>query len=260
MTATETLSPAAPTRNQTIAARAEAGEDLTAISLDYNMSRERVRQIVEATSTKTNGEIREARRVRRDQARLAAENTNADLVRRTAEENPDATLSDLVDLCGFPFALVRDALDWTERERRAVPQVYASVPDVDVFAEIRRVAGLPGGQPLTGSFYDANREGGLSHARLLQRYETWNGACKTAGVVPQEPNASRVYIRAWTPETMVRWVWGYLTSTDSPSYARFEQWLRAQDGAPSGQTVRNTLGSWVEMKRRAIEAHAPSRN
>lgn len=259
MTTTETPTLLATSRRDAdITRRAETGEDLTAISRDYDMTRERVRQIVQRNSRLSNDEIREARRRFREDARAETANATTDLVRRTAEENPEATISSLADLCNTTPKVVRDALPWTERERRTDPQAYSSVSDDEVFAEIRRVVDLPGGSPLTGSFYDTHREGGVSHARLLQRYETWTGACRAAGVEPQGPNTSRTYTRRWTPEDMTGWVWRYLSSTPAPSYARFEHWLREQDGAPSGQTIRNTIGSWVEMKRRAIEDHASS--
>lgn len=258
-TATSTV---ALTRNEIIARRAESGEDLTAIGTDYQMSRERVRQIVSKTSTKSNDEIREARRANREQARAEREAAKVALVRQVAAENPDAPLATLADLTGFAVAVVRDALDWTDRERRGEAQSYPSLPDEAVLAEIRRVAALPGGQPLTGTFYDANRDGGLSHARLLQRFKTWTGACEAAGVTPRGPNPGRVYTRGWTTEEMTQWVWNYLSATERPSYARFEAWLRERrnSGAPSAQTVRNSLGSWVEMKRLAITNHAAASN
>lgn len=245
------------TRNQIIAKRAEEGEDLTAIGLDYEMSRERVRQIVEKTTTKTNDEIREARKQRREQARAEKDAARDAHIRQVAEAHPEATLHALVDLSGHSLAEVRAALDWTERERRADQQHYTSVADEVIFAELRRVAALDGGEPLTGKFYDEHRTGGLSHARLLQRFETWTAACTAAGVTPRGPNPGRTYQRRWTAEDMVGWVWRYLSSAEAPSYARFDQWLRTQPEAPSAQTIRNTVGSWVEMKRRAIETHQP---
>lgn len=103
-----------------------------------------------------------------------------------------------------------------------------------MLAEIRRVAALDGGEPLTGSFYDIHRdrEDSLSHARLLQRFGTWTAACEAAGVTPRGANPGRTYTRNWSEEDMVGWVWRYLSTTDLPSYARFEKFLCDQDGAP----------------------------
>lgn len=251
-----TLGPGSATRDETIAQRAESGECLTAIGNDYAMTRERVRQIVAKTSTMPNADIREARRRARENARRDADTEKALRVRQAAQDHPDATLSTLVALTGYPVAVVRDSLDWTERERRADQQQYSFTSDEDVLAEVRRVAALPGGEPLTGRFYDTHRTGGVSHARLLQRFKTWTAACEAAQVTPNGANPGRVYTRNWTDAEMTRWVWDYLTSADNPSYARFEVWLRTQMDAPSAQTIRNSLGSWVEMKRLAIDTFA----
>lgn len=245
-------------RNSDIVARAEAGEDLTSIGATYGLSRERARQIVEKFSLKSNAEIREARRARRAQERDLRANDRAQEIRAAASEHPKATLSMLAEITGHSLSDVKEALDWSERERRTDVQVYPSVSDEAIFAVIRRVAALPGGEPLTGSFYDEHRDGGVSHARLLQRFGTWTAACKAAGVVPRAANPGRVYTRNWTTDVMVDWVWAYLSNSESPTYAKFEKWLRDQSGAPSAQTIRNSLGSWVEMKRAAIEKSMPS--
>lgn len=245
-------------RNQAITRRAEAGEDLTAIGKDYAMSRERARQIVAKTTTMSNEDIRQARQRRRDADRAQAENLKAQQIREIADQHPQATLNTLVTLTGHPLATVRDALDWTERERRCDSQNYTSVPEAEVLAEIRRVANLPAGSPLTGAFYEQHRNDGVgvSHARLLQRYGTWTAACEAAGVPATGPNPTRTYARNWTEEVMVELVWVYLSNHTGGTYAGFEAWLRTQDGTPSAQTVRNSIGSWVQMKRRAIETHA----
>ena len=124
--------------------------------------------------------------------------------------------------------------------------------DDPVTTEMRRVAGLPGGSPLSVSFYDRHRaEGALTSARIIQRHGTWSEACTAAGVATNR--ASRTsYSRAWSEEDLLQWVRRYLAEACKPSYTDFSRWLREQDGAPSANTVRNTLGGWSA----ALEAAA----
>lgn len=239
-------------RDESIVDRAEKGESLSVIAREIGVSRERVRQIVAKASPMSEDALSEARTAFRAAQRQARTNVSLAQVQRFANANPEATISMLAEMSGEPKALVVSALDWTEQQRRADVQAYPTTPQEDVLAEIRRVAALDGGQPLTGSFYDTHREGGLSRARLLQRFGTWAEACTEAEVMPGARNSGRVYTRQWSESDMLDWVLAYLRESQAPTYARFEQWLRSQSEAPSAQTIRNTLGSWVEMKRSAI--------
>lgn len=124
-----------------------------------------------------------------------------------------------------------------------------SATDDAVLAEIRRTASLPGGSPLTGSFYDSHRSpGSVGSGRIIQRFGTWNDACRTAGVDAEE--RTRVYRRGWTEEDLVAWTRRYLADAGpAPSYKDFQQWLREHktEGAPSAATMRNRLGTWVTI-------------
>ncbi|WP_338748603.1 hypothetical protein [Janibacter alittae] len=124
--------------------------------------------------------------------------------------------------------------------------------DETVMTEMRRVAGLPGGSPLSVTFYDGHRaEGALTSARIIQRHGTWREACAAAGVESNRASRSS-YRRAWSEEDLVDWVRRYLIEEEQPSYGRFGAWLREQEGAPSANTVRNALGGWSA----ALEAAA----
>lgn len=123
-----------------------------------------------------------------------------------------------------------------------------------VLAELRRVAALPGGDPLGGPFFDANRAEGVPGAgRLIQRFGTWREACEAAGVAAVEASRAH-YGTKWTDDLLLGWVRDYLADPDATgSYSQFQAWLRERkgDGAPSGQTVRNRLGTWNDILTRA---------
>jgi len=130
-----------------------------------------------------------------------------------------------------------------------------SATDDAVLAEIRRTASLPGGSPLTGSFYDVHRSpGSVGSGRIIQRFGTWNDACRTAGVDVEE--RTRVYRRGWTEADLLAWARRYLAEAGSaPSYKDFQQWLQEHktEGAPSAATMRNRLGTWVTIIERATK-------
>ncbi|WP_277452815.1 hypothetical protein [Janibacter sp. DB-40] len=110
--------------------------------------------------------------------------------------------------------------------------------------EMRRVAALPGGTPLSVAFYDRHRGAeALTSARIIQREGSWREACAAAGVAANK--ASRTsYRRKWSEADLLEWVRLYLAEDEKPSYGRFGQWLREQQDAPSANTVRNAFGGW----------------
>lgn len=110
--------------------------------------------------------------------------------------------------------------------------------------EMRRVAALPGGTPLSVAFYDRHRGAdALTSARIIQREGSWREACAAAGVAANK--ASRTsYRRKWSEADLLEWVRRYLAEDEKPSYGRFGQWLREQQDAPSANTVRNAFGGW----------------
>ena len=120
-----------------------------------------------------------------------------------------------------------------------------------VDAELRRVAGLTGGAPLSVKFYDEHRAAGaLTAARIIQRSGSWRKACAAAGV--ETNKAARTYRRRWSREDLLGWVRDYLAADGQPSYGRLSTWLREQPDAPSANTIRNTFGTWTAVLEAAM--------
>lgn len=111
-------------------------------------------------------------------------------------------------------------------------------------SEMRRVAALPGGSPLSVAFYDRHRDpDALTSARIIQREGSWREACVAAGVAANKASRNS-YRRKWSEADLLEWVRRYLAENAKPSYGRLSTWLREQDDAPSANTIRNTFGSW----------------
>ena len=206
------------------------------------------------------------------------------LILESVHEDPDPTLplsaptpEALPDwLRTHPGASVRDAqlalglsdaqlsADMTDEVRRLAIRVregeYSQVySDEDIYAALRRAWDVMKGNS-TSLSYDKYRElvssgqiVGPSAPRILQRFGTWITAAGLAGV-PTGARPNRTYESAWTDEEILKHVADYLhDSTTSGSYAGWDDWKKVNaPSAPSGPTLRNRIGSWSDIKRRAL--------
>lgn len=223
------------------------GLTLQRAGLRFDLTRERVRQVVARHTgirARDLANLRQARRAA--QAQGAAFAALADLTAR----DPEATVRDLARATGLTRTEVLTALGDEALSRRDAHSWSVGADEADVLAEIRRVAALAGERPLTGPFYDRHRApGAISAVRVSQRYGTWTEACRVAGVA-SKPSVRSTYTHRWTREELLDWA-DRAVSDLGPgvSFRQCEGWLRARksDGAPSAQTVRNAFGSWVGL-------------
>lgn len=106
------------------------------------------------------------------------------------------------------------------------------------------------GEPLTAGAYDAWQRGrdAASPALVIRRFGSWIEACTQAGVAT---NKTRSTSRRWSDDEVVGIVASYLRSPGSTgTYADYSAWARAQEGVPSGATLRQRF-SWAVVKERA---------
>lgn len=121
--------------------------------------------------------------------------------------------------------------------------------DVDVLAALRTAAEQTG-QPMSATAYDA--AGGVpSSSRVVQRFGAWNTACAAAGLATRA--ASRPAGARWDAPAVRVVVSRFLGDGAGSSYAAYVTWAAGRADAPSGQTVRNVLGSWNDAKAAARE-------
>lgn len=126
--------------------------------------------------------------------------------------------------------------------------------DEDIKQALLRGAEEVAGELLTSAGYDSVRDefDGPSSARVIQRFKTWANACEFAGVAHGRPRRAE-YKRRWTETQMLDWAATYLRSDGCRgTYKDFGDWAARTPGAPSAQTVRNTIGSWTAVKRAAL--------
>lgn len=124
--------------------------------------------------------------------------------------------------------------------------------DEQVLDDLRTAAAAwPDGR-LSSRRYDRTKpDDAVSPARVLQRFGSWRAACEAAGVEPGGSGRS-TYARTFSEEDCWAAVRAYLADPDAKgSYADFTRWTMTH-AAPSAQTVRNTLGSWNDVKAKAL--------
>lgn len=111
--------------------------------------------------------------------------------------------------------------------------------------------------PLSKEAYDriVKTQGidGPSAVRILQRFKTWNSACETAGVTPNQAVRDN-YLRNWSNEDMIFWLASFLRQADTGSYDAYDRWSRNEAEAPGAQTIRNTFGPWSKCRELALLA------
>ena len=136
-------------------------------------------------------------------------------------------------------------------DRYAAADIEAALREM---AAARAGSGGPAG--VSVSWWTAHRDPARhpTSARVIQRYGSWNAACRAAGLTVTETATPRGRTSRWDDAACLGWVRAFLAS-DAPgrSYADFERWLQTESGSPSAQTVRNRLGAWSATVARASE-------
>jgi hypothetical protein len=211
-------------------------EDVTLneVGLRLGLTRERVRQILQKHTGLSTRDLEESRVVVREMRwRMVA---RADLARIGG-----VTIDEVVDVLGVDDALVRRGRNtWTQ-----------ALTDEEILEGLRQVSACPGGTPLTGPFYDAHRDPDttVSAIRVFQRFGSWTAACTQAGVTFKAAVRDN-YERRWTDEQCIDWAVLFVEEVGATAtFAGMEDWMRRRsgDGAPSGQSIRNYLGTWIDI-------------
>ena len=96
---------------------------------------------------------------------------------------------------------------------------------------------------------------GPSTASIYQRQWQWSDLCLKAGV--EFVTAARSeYVRTWSNDELLSFARRFfLEPSISGSYGSYDSWRELQiDHVPSGVLIRNVFGSWTNVKRKALES------
>lgn len=245
-----------------IHAMREEGLTLQAIGDTFNLSRERIRQILAESHGPTAEQVRAYRRTQQDAQR---------------GQDREALVAWLRTNAGKSLHQAQAALGWAEQRlasamsrdahRLAVQSrdgaAYRQFSDKQTLAALRKAWDLVKHE--TGhlsfaryqSLVDTGAVQGPSAVRVIQVFETWRRAAEFAGVpAGQVPN--RAYGSNWTDGEILSAVVRYLEDPSTRgTFAGWDEWRRGNaPDAPSGALVRIRLGQWSRVKALALEASA----
>jgi DNA-binding CsgD family transcriptional regulator len=234
------------------ALRAEQ-KTLQEIADAVGVTRERVRQILKQIGGPTAEEVRASTAELRRRSTLEIEQR----VRADLMTHPGSTAEDIARRLGMSRSQVQAHVP---PDVRPLLVVHAKSSE-QTWSEAEIMSALSGAAtfayPLSaGAYEQLLRSGevrGPSAARIVQRYGNWSNACRRAGVEPTPPRRQH-YQSRWTDADMLGFVRDYLTAPGSRgTFYGYDEWRRGSAvGAPSAALLRARLGSWTDMKRKAL--------
>jgi transposase len=224
------------------------GWSLDEIALRFDVSRERVRQILGANGGPDSHDVAQARRHRVQQQ------AEARIHELLALWRAGERLCYAADAFGLQRAAARDAIARfaTDNDRVARKASLASAraqgktySDRDIIVALTTVAARLGRTPSAKEYSALARE--LQHpslATILNRMGGWTKAVYAAGLTPVTTPA-RTRSRRWTAEAC----WAAMRHVvaelgDIPTVVGYERHAAHRPDLPSSATIRNRLGRW----------------
>jgi uncharacterized protein (DUF433 family) len=251
-----TLVPGSLQRVLQMAALRAQGWSLDEIALRYEVSRERVRQILRAHGGPEPQDIAVARRRRAE--RLAEERIDELLVLWRAGDGAAAAAARLgLQAAACRATIERFASDVDRAARRASLARARAAPrysDGDITLALTSAAAQLGRAPSAKEYAAIARGGRLpSLATVLNRMGGWSNALVSAGLRAAPP--ARPRSRRWTEEAC----WSALVGAvdelgEIPSVLAYERFAAGRSDLPSSATIRNRLGRWSSLTAR-VAAH-----
>lgn len=233
------------------------GMSLDDIGKEFDLTRERIRQLLKAHGGPTAAVVRAIRVAKAEEAEQARAEVVAAALRAALREAGPMSVD---------HAAERAGLD-SDEASRFWPEDLAHLrlwggghgenrwSNEEILHAIREAALYE--YPLTTSAYSellsVGQFQGPSLPSIGHRFGSWTAACDAAGVVPG-PTRRDNYESKWSDDDLLKIVRRYLLDPNVPNSShRFDEWKRAHapDG-PSAPTLRIRFGSWTEVKRRAL--------
>jgi uncharacterized protein (DUF433 family) len=247
-----TLVPGSLQRVLQMAALREQGWSLDEIALRYEVSRERVRQILRAHGGPEPQDIAVARKRRAE--RLAEDRIDELLALWRAGEAPAGAAGKLgLQTAACRTTIERFATDVDRAARRASLAGARAAPtysDGDITSALTFAAAQLGRVPSAKDYATIARRGRLpSLATVLNRMGGWSSALASAGLRAAAPGPPRS--RRWTEEAC----WDALRRAadelgEIPSVVGYERFAAGRSDLPSSATIRNRLGRWSSLTAR----------
>lgn len=229
--------------------RRATGETLESISRTYGITRERIRQRLQAMSiygvTISPVEIRNVKKT-------LTEDRHASLISSFILRYPGCTKLEIQESLNLSARELSKHLD--ARFRRFIAPEKRNVSNLMSREEILEAIKLASTfeYPLSGPGFDellqTNLVSCVSRMRIMQIFGSWSNACELAGVESLAPVRSS-YDHIWTESDLWKYLVDFILSPQtSNSTTNYDCWAREKPGdRPSTGTLRNYLGSWSEI-------------
>ena len=236
------------------------GKTLEEIGTNFDLSRERVRQIISKFGTEISipnlTELR--RKEREDELKGIAIEISANW--NSYRKYDFAKLAEEYNLSIPTIKLIVNKVQHaylTANEERHLEKQWTAEACIEVLKLAATFA-----FPLTVLEYRKLLESksiiGPTLPIFYSRFGSWADACSVAGV--EAGNAQREYDSTWSDSDLVRIVRQFLWETRDSSWSieNYDSWRRSyQSQIPSVGLLRNRLGGWSEIRVLALDADLP---
>ena len=240
-------------RNHRILELRRQGLTLDQIGQEFGLTREAVRQVIQ----RHDGPPASSVRSKKLSAKQAKTRSISRQIRRYIENHPGCSPDEICNSIDADNELVISLIPSDLRRFVVFERQVAESSDAQEAALDGIRAAATYEWPLSSVRFDELiRLGEISapsSVRVTQLFGTWSSACEAAGVeslVAVRDN----YQSRWTDQDLLNFVADYLRSPGaSGTFSDLERWLGDIPEGPSGQTLRNRLGTWNRLKRLVLE-------
>jgi hypothetical protein len=232
------------------------GETLDKIGSKYNLTRERVRQILLKLAP---GLDLVVRYLLDDETDKSAKEIESRLV-EIFEDFGAIYKKELAHELGMPeedaIRKVPKRLQKYIIDRNPEPVTFTAWTKEQVIQEIQKASTYY--FPLRTSDYEyllqIGEIRGPSVPYIYNKFGTWREVCAEAGVEAAQAMRSE-YVKLWSEEELLGYVRRFFLEPDlSSSIGSYDSWREQQpDHVPSGVLIRNVFGNWTTVKRKALE-------
>lgn len=251
-------------RKRSIIMLRNEGKTLDSIGKTFNLSRERVRQILSGVEDVPNAQQLKDQK----NAKLLQEKKNETLelfghLDSNWESFRSKTLPEIAKMLNVSERKIKESISrvqllyltrnqessiqqtWTEQDCIKVLQLAATFTFPLTMLEYRKLV-------------DSKTIHGPTINIFISRFGSWMNACEVAGVETGEPQ--RLYNSTWSRNELLMFVRKFMWESQSESWSidRYQLWRDRQDPiAPSVGLLRLRLGTWTEIRVQALELEAP---
>ena len=239
-----------------------SGLTLSSAGKEFNLSRERIRQIAVKNGFNT---IEERQKITQSTRSIRA--ATQEEIRNWVKTHPGCKVEEIAEISvdyiesNIPSDVHHLILD-KNRVNSWSKSKYSNSEILEALQKAFQLLNLETNtpisnteNPLTRGFFDnLVREGKLqapSSIRVMQIFGTWSEACSQAGV--KSVKAVRdTYHRNWSDFELIDLLGEFLLTSKSASVASFDIWCGDDSSKPGSGTLRNQIGAWSECKSLAL--------